>query len=158
MGAVGARPLPAHGRRLESRPGELTHIHTHTHAHTHTHTHIHMHTHTHTHTRARAFLSHFCISKFLCWPRLSSSAQSATHLSLLHIFARFQSSFSQISSCAKGEQATASDRFLGGHCHFANTNVSKTYSNLPPHTHVRHSLAIQPANVPCVLSSAPQSQ
>lgn len=46
-------------------------------------------------------------------------------------------SHDQISSCAKGEQATASDRFLGGHCHFANTNVSKTYSNLPPHTHLR---------------------
>ena len=42
----------------------------------------------------------------------------------------------QISSCARGEQSTDSDYFLGGHCNFANTNVSKTYTNLPPHTHV----------------------
>lgn len=46
-------------------------------------------------------------------------------------------SHNQISSCARGEQSTASDRFLGGHCNFANTNVSKTYRNLPPHTHLR---------------------
>ena len=45
--------------------------------------------------------------------------------------------FAQISSCARGEQSTDSDHFLGGHCNFANTNVSKTYTNLPPHTLLR---------------------